>query len=261
MPKETAPKLRDRFKLAFDWIPPGCQRVLDGGCAYGSGTAPLTAKAGQVFGCDPSLELIKLARESYPAIPFEHCPIEKTPYDDESFDAVTLTDVLEHVADERAALNELFRVLKPGGRLIITTPHKGLFSFMDTDNYAWHLQTKFPRLHRRLFHMKHGRDPLPKVGYESKHRHYSLGDLTALLDDSDFKQGCEIERVFRGGLFCAALRNNFFEGLSVFIGARRAGWLTHPLLKLSDWDYGIGYGRFAYNIGIRVKKLERKSKP
>ncbi len=249
-------KLRDRHKLAFDWLPAGCQRVLDGGCAFGSGTAPLVAKAGQVCGCDPNPELIAQAKASYPAIAFETCPLEKTPYADESFDAVILTDVLEHVADERATLNELFRVLKPGGCLIVTTPHKGLFAFMDPDNYAWHLRTRFPNLYRRLFRMKHGQDPAPKVGYESKHRHYSLDDLTRLLENSAFQRRHEVDRVFRGGLFWGVLGANLFEACSVVAGPGFASWLLRPLGKLSDWDYFIGYDRFSYNIGIRVIKRE-----
>jgi ubiquinone/menaquinone biosynthesis C-methylase UbiE len=177
------------------------------------------------------------------------------PYANDSFDAITLTDVLEHVADEKAALDELFRVLKPGGRLVITTPHQGLFGFMDPDNYAWHLRTRFPRLYRRLFRMKHGRDPEPKVGYESKHRHYRLDDLTALLRGSAFLGHFEIEKVFRGGLFGYVLASNLFEALSVMIGARAAGWLARPLGKLADWDYFINYGKLSYNIGILVKKV------
>jgi ubiquinone/menaquinone biosynthesis C-methylase UbiE len=248
-------QLRDRHKLAFDWLPAGCERVLDGGCAFGGGTAPLAAKAKIVCGCDPSPELIGRARKDYPGIQFEICPLEKTPYASDSFDAITLTDVLEHVADEKAALDEMFRVLKPGGRFIITTPHKGLFGFMDPDNYAWHLRTKFPRLHRQLFRMKHGRDPEPKVGYESRHRHYNLGDFTALLKNSAFNGHFEIEKVFYGGLFCGVLAGNLFEALSVLAGARFAGWVLQPFGKLSDWDYFVNYGKLSYNIGILVKKV------
>ena len=248
-------RLRDRHKLAFDWLPAGCERVLDGGCAFGYGTAPLAAKAKVLCGCDPSPELIARARENCPGIQFEICPLEKMPYADESFDAITLTDVLEHVADEKAALDEMFRVLKPGGRLIITTPHTGLFGFMDPDNYAWHLRTKFPRLYRQLFRMKHGRDPELKVGYESKHRHYSLADFKVLLGNSAFGGRFEIEKTFYGGLFCYAFGSNLFEVVSVLTGARFARWLLRPLGKLTDWDYFINYGKFSYCIGILVKKV------
>ena len=254
-PEAAEFRLRDRHKLAFDWLPADCQRVLDGGCAFGYGTAPLAAKAKIVCGCDPSPELIARARENCPGIQFEICPLEKIPYASESFDAITLTDVLEHVADEKAALDEMFRVLRQGGRLIITTPHKGLFGFMDPDNYAWHLRTSFPRIYRRLFRMKHGRDPVSKVGYESKHRHYNLDDLIALLNGSAFVGHFEIEKMFRGGLFFYALSSNLFEALSVLTGVRFAEWLVRPLGKLADWDYFINYGRLSYNIGILVKKV------
>lgn len=253
-------KLRDRHKLAFDWLPRGCQAVLDGGCAFGSGTAPLSAIAGQVFGCDPNPELIARARASYPGLNFEVCPLESTPYPNEKFDAVVLTDVLEHVANEQAVIDELFRILKPGGCLIVTVPHKGLFSFMDTENYIWTLQTKFPRLYHRLYRMKNGTDPRPKVGYGARHRHYSLRDLVALLESSDFKNHNEVDRVRYGGLFCYVLATNLFEMLSLLVGPVWSGRLLSPLGKLSDWDYLVSYGRLSYNIGIRIKKGPGPSK-
>jgi hypothetical protein len=103
--------------------------------------------------------------------------------------------------------------------------------------------------------MKHGCDPAPKVGYESKHRHYSLEDLIALLRDSAFAGHFEIEKVFRGGLFCYAFGSNLFEALSVLTGARFAKWLLRPIGKLCDWDYFINYGKLSYCIGILVIKV------
>ncbi len=247
-------KLRDRHKLVWDWIPENAQRLLDGGCAWGYATASLAARAKEVFGCDPSPELIARARKEHPEIPFENCPLEKTPYANESFDVVTVSDVLEHVTDDRVALNELYRVMKPGGVLIITTPHKGMFSFMDTENYAWYLRTKLPGLYRWMFRMKHGRDPVAKVGYTSLHRHYSLKDYNDLFESSDFKGHYKIERVFRGGLFLYPLSSNLFELLSVCTGVRAATFLTRPFEKLSDWDFFINYGELSYNIGIFVRK-------
>jgi ubiquinone/menaquinone biosynthesis C-methylase UbiE len=48
---------------------------------------------------------------------------ERLPFADAEFDAVAVVDMLEHVADEGAFAAELFRVLKPGGRLVVNTPH------------------------------------------------------------------------------------------------------------------------------------------
>jgi SAM-dependent methyltransferase len=48
---------------------------------------------------------------------------ERLPFADGEFDRVVVVDMLEHVEDDRAFAAELFRVLKPGGRLVVNTPH------------------------------------------------------------------------------------------------------------------------------------------
>jgi SAM-dependent methyltransferase len=51
-----------------------------------------------------------------------HAPAHDMPFEDESFDCLICTEVLEHVPDPFAVLRELFRILKPGGRVFLTTP-------------------------------------------------------------------------------------------------------------------------------------------
>jgi ubiquinone/menaquinone biosynthesis C-methylase UbiE len=48
----------------------------------------------------------------------------RLPFDSDSFDAATMFDVLEHIPDDRRAIAEVFRVLKPGGYLLISTPNE-----------------------------------------------------------------------------------------------------------------------------------------
>lgn len=57
--------------------------------------------------------------------------ITEIPYDDRSFDAVLCLHVLEHVADDRAAMREVLRILKPGGWAIVLCPVKGDETFED----------------------------------------------------------------------------------------------------------------------------------
>jgi ubiquinone/menaquinone biosynthesis C-methylase UbiE len=249
--------LRGRHKLAFDWIPKGCTTLLDGGCAFGESTANLLLKSNSVFGCDLNNDYIEMAKKSYPSISFTVCPMENTPYQDEYFDAIKLTDVFEYVRSEQQTLNEIFRILKTGGSLIITTPHKGLFSFMDTTNYVWFLTQKLPKLYRRLFRLKHGKDPIQIPGFESLHRHYSVEDFVRLLDNSSFSDRYEIQEVFYGGLFCYAFQSNLFELLSIFFGRKAASAATNPFSRLVDIDYFTNYGKLSYDIGILVKKLPK----
>jgi SAM-dependent methyltransferase len=48
---------------------------------------------------------------------------QRLPFADAAFDRVVVVDMLEHVADDRAFVDELARVVKPGGRLVVNTPH------------------------------------------------------------------------------------------------------------------------------------------
>jgi len=61
------------------------------------------------------------------------------PFDDSSFDRVECFDVLEHLADVSAALEELHRVLRPGGTLEITTPHFSCANSYVDPTHRWHL--------------------------------------------------------------------------------------------------------------------------
>jgi SAM-dependent methyltransferase len=63
---------------------------------------------------------------------------EATPFASETFDAVTLWDVLEHLPDPHAALAELSRVLRPGGRILLTTGDVGSLAAR-LSGARWHL--------------------------------------------------------------------------------------------------------------------------
>jgi SAM-dependent methyltransferase len=71
------------------------------------------------------------------------CDLDHFPYPfrDNSFDAVRAIHVIEHVSDVILAMEEFHRVLRPGGRLILATPHYTDFSSFCDPTHRWHLNS------------------------------------------------------------------------------------------------------------------------
>ena len=142
LPRSTA----DR-KLAFflPHLQPG-MRVLDGGCGPGWMTLGLAeaVQPGEVVGVDLDGKQSREARAAAAQrglgnVRFEEASLLRLPFEDDTFDAAFLSNVLEHVTDRLAVLRELCRVVKPGGVVgvrdhdpgaMLATPHDPLFDEM-----------------------------------------------------------------------------------------------------------------------------------
>ncbi len=98
--------------------PPG--RALDIGAAGGGNTRVLVGHGWDALAADYSETAVELAvRRGLRAIHADACDL---PLPGESFDLVLAFDVLEHIEDDHTAARELVRVLRPGGRALITVP-------------------------------------------------------------------------------------------------------------------------------------------
>ena len=134
---------RRRNNITLSWLAAAVDRaggpaaVLDVGCAYGNHLFMLNAFLGKprdvaLVGVDLFDGAITYANAFAKAIPgYENCCFRVAdlasglPFDNESFDAVNLADVLEHIAAPDAALRELWRVTKSGGSVVVSTPLRG----------------------------------------------------------------------------------------------------------------------------------------
>ena len=99
--------------------------VLDVGCGLGevcADLADLVGHTGTVVGVDLSQALIERARQQWEALPirFEVGDAENLQFEDATFHAVWSERVLQHVARPAVAIAEIARVLRPGGRLLVT---------------------------------------------------------------------------------------------------------------------------------------------
>jgi SAM-dependent methyltransferase len=96
--------------------------ILVDGCGVGMYAARLLEDTPHVFAFDIEPERARQARER---VPNAHvAAAEAIPYPDATFDLVLSHEVIEHVRDDRAALAEMVRVLRPGGRAVIFCPNR-----------------------------------------------------------------------------------------------------------------------------------------
>jgi len=126
------------------WLNFPLGRVLDYGCANGDFLRRIADRAAECTGVDIDPERIAEADPEIRSRLVVLDPDWPLPFDDGSFDTVVILEVIEHVRDERTVFKELARVLAPGGRLLLTTPHKGLLTFLDPGNFKFAV----PRIHR-----------------------------------------------------------------------------------------------------------------
>jgi ubiquinone/menaquinone biosynthesis C-methylase UbiE len=104
-------------------------RVLDLGCGPGGFTAVLAETARSVVGLDVSREWVDAANATFRAHGLANAESvlasgESLPFADSSFDAVTLVDVIHHLDRPSMVLQEVARVLVPGGKLLVFEPNK-----------------------------------------------------------------------------------------------------------------------------------------
>ncbi len=113
-------------------------RVLDCGCGPGAHLRTIAEATGaRVFGVDGDAARLGRARVIAPGRPVARSLVDRLPFRAETFDAVFLAEVLEHVSDEHALLAELRRVLTPGGILTISVPHARYPLAWDPFNRVW----------------------------------------------------------------------------------------------------------------------------
>ena len=97
-------------------------RILDVGCGDGSLIKKFKENC-EVFGVDISWKAVKKTMEAGVDAYMLDVSSEKLPFEDQYFDIVYMGDVIEHLTNPDFAINEVKRVLKSGGFLVLTTPN------------------------------------------------------------------------------------------------------------------------------------------
>jgi len=95
------------------------QRVLDLGAGTGTSSLPFLEAGADVVPCDFSIGMLAEGKKRHPDLALTAGDATRLPFADDSFDAVTISFALRNVQDTGAALREMYRVTKPGGKVVI----------------------------------------------------------------------------------------------------------------------------------------------
>lgn len=98
-------------------------RMLENGCGVGMYLQHLTPHAGSIIGLEYDSERAREAHTHSPNL--INAASEQLPFTTGSFDVILSHEVLEHVRDDRCSIEEMVRVLKPGGIIVLFVPNLG----------------------------------------------------------------------------------------------------------------------------------------
>jgi SAM-dependent methyltransferase len=193
--------LRDRLETVLEFAGDGPGEALDAGMGPGRLVAELKRRGWIASGVEPSAAMLALARDRLPEDGERLVlgTIEALPFPDASFDLAVATGVLEY-ADIEQAISELGRVLRPGGRAIVSLPN-------------WWSVSAFLR-QRALYPLarRAGRPTPPPP-----RRRIRIDELAALLESADLPTTAVRRTSFRPH----TLRLRAFAAQIVFAAARR----------------------------------------
>ena len=233
---------KKRVQTIFDWVNPTDDMViLDMPCGRGFYLNMFNHVSDcTIIGAELDWDVIIKAKHNigHLGLPLHNTNLYSLPYADNTFDAVILSEILEHVDNDVAGLKEAYRVLKPGGVVAITVPHANYPFWWDPINKT--LETLFNT------HIQHG----TFAGIWANHvRLYTMPELRASVELAGFE--VEDERSFTHHSF------PFIHNLVYGIGKPllEAGALPDDMAKAANrltFEENDGNLLNPINLGLKV---------
>ena len=143
IPGQTDPDLMNEHwaRYAFAEALVGSKRVLDAGCGVGYGAARLAEVAAEVVALDQARDPLTAGDKQYshPRLRFVQGDCTRFPFADSSLDAVVAFEVIEHLDEWKALIEESRRVLVPAGQFIVSTPNRLYYGEAREDPNPFHV--------------------------------------------------------------------------------------------------------------------------
>jgi 2-polyprenyl-3-methyl-5-hydroxy-6-metoxy-1,4-benzoquinol methylase len=222
-------KRRDEMFLG-EAIPGG--RLLDVGCGHGEYLARMRRQGWVVEGSEVDSSAVDWARESH-GLTVHLGTLESLRLPGDSYSAVTMSHVIEHVHDPIALLGECFRILLPGGKLVVATPN------IESFGHRWfgrNWSNLDPPRHLHLFSRRTLKECATRAGFRSIEvwcaPGYAEGALLASVDCAEEKVGEKSRSVFQwlkasllkvGAYFLFFVRRDESVGEEVILVATKEG--------------------------------------
>jgi len=178
----------------------GSLRVLDIGCGTGLNSRYISSLGHSVYGIDISHEAIEKYKEQGFEGEVMDLEVGMT-FADASFDVVYASEIIEHVVHYQKILEDIFRVLRPGGKLILSTPNSSFWVYRAGAMLGMTVSELQHPMHLRFFSKKGLIRAFRKCGFEIEHA--SGQNMYLLLPDVDFSpvgkllKLCRFTREFR----------------------------------------------------------------
>lgn len=149
---ETSIEHLHRYAIAMELVKN--KKVLDIACGEGYGSNLLAKNAAHVTGVDINNDVVKLATGKYQKqkLEFFTGTVENIPAADKQFEVVVSFETLEHIADHKKMMDEIKRVLQPGGLLIISTPDKKNYTDNTGRKNPFHVKELYEEEFKTLLH-------------------------------------------------------------------------------------------------------------
>lgn len=201
--------------------------LLDIGCGTGA-TARGLERFGDVLGVDFSPEALACCRTRGLGR-LARARAESLPLSDNAADAIVATDILEHIEDDRAALREFLRVLKPGGHAVVTVP---------AYRFLWG-EHDVALMHHRRYVANELSERAREAGFEVAKLSYALCFLMPLALTRLLKRKPKGDRPPEAQITPVP------------------GWLNRALIRFQRWE-ARGMEAVSYPWGLSVAAVLRK---